>query len=272
MLSVLASHGYSMVYSSDLMDIAVSYYNAVFRRIPVLPRTIKKSDVFACPSGHEAGLANLEQKICDGDDLTPHLSRGLKNTDGDDDLLSDWGVYHLHMGIVTESDGFMARTGPVLFAIPTDNRMHFIQVYAHGNWSNRDVLEIVHRNWPEILAPFSPKGVVDISMNPDSEDIAKLRKTHINTSLKMSDGTIYFSPGWGMMTDGTSARVVFAAQKGMKEVARWDKLISSQPSTVLSALKDAGHDGEASVHFSLSIEPTGVFAVAGNWPLRVKLA
>ncbi len=272
MLSVLASYGYSTDSFSDLMDLAVSYYNAAFRRIPSVPRSILKSDVFSCPSGHEAGLAELERKICIGEDITSHLSRGLKKLDGEDDLLSDWGVYHLHLGTAIESDGFMSRTGPVLYAIPSESKMHFIQAYSHGNWSNRDVIEIVHRNWPQILAPFSPKGVVDISMNPDSGHIAKFRKAHINTSLKMSDGTIYFSPGLGMMTDGTSARAVLAAQKGIRDVAQWDAFISSQSSTVLDALREAGHDGTTEVRFTLSLESTGVYAIAETWALRLKLA
>ncbi|QQL44423.1 hypothetical protein [Sulfuriroseicoccus oceanibius] len=267
----LAELGYTIPANSTHEDISILYFNALRRRIQPAPRTVHRSAEFSCPSELQAGLEDLEAKIVGGDDLTPHLSRGLKKAGKQDDMLNDWGVYHLHLGTSIEGDGFAERTGPVLFALVTTSSLYEIQVYPHGNWSNREVVEIIHKNWPDTIERYRLKGVIDIAHNPTSEDVKLLRDAHVNTSLKMDDGAIYMSIGGGMMSDGTGSDVLMQADWHAKTVVDLERSIKSNPSEILTALKEQGHDGTSTVKLVLEADERGLWAFCEEFSIRFRL-
>ena len=65
-----------------------------------------------------------------------HLSRKIVDLDYDDDLLNDWDIYHLHLGTNLHIDGFVKRTGPMLFVRFNEQNAYFKNVMGHGSWTN----------------------------------------------------------------------------------------------------------------------------------------
>lgn len=72
-----------------------------------------------------------------------------------DRFLDDYGCVHFHLG--ERLDGkYIKRTGPVALAFVTDDEIFFIETKPHGKdfpytWSNKSVLEILHRERDHIL-------------------------------------------------------------------------------------------------------------------------
>ena len=78
----------------------------------------------------------------------------------------------------------------------------------HQEFANRVLLEILHANWPDAIAGYRLRGVIDVFSVPSDDEIKALRRGHVSTVLKMKDGTIYAPLGGGIATSGLSVDVV----------------------------------------------------------------
>jgi hypothetical protein len=97
----------------------------------------------------QPGIDLVGSKIELGIDLRPHISRKIVDLHFDDDLLNEWDIHHLHLGTTLDANGFVKRTGPVLFVRFDRQNAYFINVLGHGSWTNQDMIRIIHRKWPE---------------------------------------------------------------------------------------------------------------------------
>ena len=155
---VMVQHWGYDVSNIDEQDIPIVYYNAMQRRIACQPRQVVTSDIFQCPDQHSQGWSNLKASILKGEDVTPYLSKSIENITYPDSMLNDWGVYHFHLG--EESDGrFITRTGPLLFALVKADILYAINVYHHEQWTDSNIVETIHRNWPSLVGRYIVKGI-----------------------------------------------------------------------------------------------------------------
>lgn len=145
------------------------------RRINSCPRTVYMSNLFICPPELQNSWELLKSKIQSGEDLTPHLSRKVTNARDNDSMLNEWGIFHLHLGESLESDGFIERSGPLVFGYVTDSAFYAVNIFNHGNWTNNDIVEIIHTNWPDIISTYK-NHALSISNNPSLTERATLRK------------------------------------------------------------------------------------------------
>ena len=218
LLARLVALGYQLPAVLSEQSVRMRYFNVQHRLIPRRPRSILRAAGFACPPEVQAGLTLLERKVAQGDDLRPHLSRGLLDAGYSDALLNDWGIYHFHLGTTLDQQGFIARTKPVLFARIEADTAYFIDVRLHGRnvpapWSSLELLRCLHANWPATIEPFRAQGVVGLAYAPGEgpptdEQIAQLRNAGVNVLHELAPGAVYAPPGYGYATDGTSVRVV----------------------------------------------------------------
>jgi len=209
----------------DLRSLLKIYYNYQRRIVEPVSRKIMIPDGFSCPPEVNQGFNALLEKIREGSDLSPHLSTKLKRADYNDMLLNDWDIHHLHLGEIIESDGFVNRTGLVLFIRFTAICAYLIVIARHGTWSNRDMIQILHDNWPDSLEDHTIKGIVGIEKNPTSEEIDALRKANINSVVEI-DGKFYFSIGGGYMSSGDSMIVVHQVDRIMIRIHDFEEHVS----------------------------------------------
>jgi hypothetical protein len=206
--------GYIVDPKIDYKEIAITYFNLLKRRISSKARKILVSKEFICPPDLVQNLEIIKGKVTRGDNLVPHQSTRLNDPNYDDALLNDWDINHLHLGITLRPDGFVERTGPVLFARVTDDIFYMICIMEHGPgnqpWIQKKLLEAIHKNWPESIAHRALKGVVSVEFNPTDQEIGQLRKGHVFGIYQMDDGTVYVPPGGGATTSGRSADVMNA--------------------------------------------------------------
>jgi len=99
---------------NDAHRVCLDHWNAFARRIQARQRKVHRSSELRLREHllHEplrTGLLVVEQELIGGQDLTPRLSRKLKDRTFNDKMLHDWGLHHLHLGTATENDGFVKR-------------------------------------------------------------------------------------------------------------------------------------------------------------------
>jgi len=268
----LQNLGYPVDTLSDPDQVSIAYFNAIKRRLPVKKRKLFKSKEFSCPDELEGGLQIFENKIRNGDDINPHLSRGLKKLKYDDYLLNDWGIYHFHLSSDIEGDGYTKRTGPVLFGFLTHDSFYEINIYNHGNWTNVDLIEILHNNWPYLIEKFRLDDVIQMAYKPNSSIIKDLRKNQLNSFLQVSDGTVYSQPGLGYSTLGTAVDVSVATTRYKQLMRHLQNSIRDQLlDEMKKELKKLGHNEDEDIELRLCIENGWAYAFCEKYNIKFKL-
>ena len=207
--------GYNTDDVTDDRELMTNYFTVRYRLLPIKPRKVFIANKITCPQDLKEGYEAFINKVSEGGDLNPHMSRTNKVLDKKGKLFYDWGIYHFHLGQNIEDDGYVERTGNVLFAIVDKDKFYAIAIMPHDNWANKDLLEIILANWPNLLNTYRIEA--KMASNPTSVDIAALRKANVVTAVELSDGISYFGRGMGYMSDGSSARAVLEVTRKVQE-------------------------------------------------------
>jgi|GEM_PF-5892401 hypothetical protein len=150
------------------------------KRIPAKrPRIVHRAKDFVCPDKYQKGLDQLIEKFERGDDLYPYLTKTIRALDFSDGLLFDWDMYHFHLGETIEK-GFITRTKHILYAIVKDDDVYLIIIAPHGKdiedhiaWSNIDLVQIAHDNWPNIFSAPLGRRKEDSSGSGEDEIVSE---------------------------------------------------------------------------------------------------
>ena len=183
----MESDGYHISSVNDDDEAAMRIYAKLNRRIiEPLPRQILEASNFD-PSSYQSGIAKLENAIRNGESLSPYMSKTITEAGFRDSMLDHWGIYHFHLGTELEESGnFMRRTKDILLCRVDDRYAYFIKVLPHGRnvsapWYEKELIEIIHDNWPESIRHALAIGVTAISPRLNDQEIAELRKkTNLN--------------------------------------------------------------------------------------------
>ena len=202
--------GYSTDGRTD-EDVVMMFWK-VYYRIPLMkPRKIHKAISFSCPPELKAGLDKLENSVIHGNSLKPFLSEGVDHIDNKrfyDNLLSDWNIHHFHLGTTMRSDGFIERTGNLLFAELDSDNFYEIAILDHNDhWTEKDLLEIINTNWPELTKNYS-LNAISTKSNFSNNVMKKFRKNGIQSLVTLTDGKVLAPLGGGYSTDGTPMDVI----------------------------------------------------------------
>lgn len=212
-------------------DIAIRYFTIFLRLIVSKPRKIVKSKDFSCPCDLQKGLSILEEKIVNGYSLLPHQSKSIIKLSTEDLLLYTWSIHHFHLGESVESDGFIKRTGPVLFAYVTDDTFYMIGIKNHGTWSDKNLIQTIYDNWPNLLQKWKIDG--QPVENLDSVEIGKLRKCHVNTLVQLKDGSSFIGPGRGITTAGSPLEATMIYNNILRDLYLFVDGIKNNPTSFL---------------------------------------
>ena len=163
------------------------------------------------PQDINDGIDSVQEKLEQGVDVTPHMSKGILNGSFTDHLLSDWGIYHLHLGLSMDGN-FIKRTKEVLFVFIHESQAYFIDVRDHGRdgekhvFAQFDLLKTLADEFPKVIQRFELKDLKCSSSNvTDPEQIVKNRKDGVEIPYTIN-GKIYFPPGGGITTASTSTQ------------------------------------------------------------------
>ncbi len=234
-------------------NIAHVYFNSKQRIINTAKRTVEVSDVFICPSELISGWNVLKSKIENGQDITLHHSMLIRNAAAQDLMLSDWGVYHFHLGTTLNEHGFFQRTKPLLFAKVTSDTFYAINIYNHGAWNDTTIIETIHRNWPHLISSSITAGIKIFAQ--DDQKKAAIRKQHGNSFLTTKDGTVYAPVGGGIMTSGYSASNAIKVVQMHNLLSKLTNILDEEKEKYTEMLKKVGYVNENEVEAKLRIVP-----------------
>ena len=123
------------------------WYKFQRRTVPAKPRIIYKAFDFSCPPEHTGGLAQIENDIIYGKDLTRYLSTRLEDITFQDRVLDVSQIYHFHLGVGPRSNAkgqlnpitnaripMVERTDDLLMLWITDEAAYFIAIVDHNRW------------------------------------------------------------------------------------------------------------------------------------------
>jgi hypothetical protein len=250
----LEARGYAVPVELEPERVCRLYLNFLRRRVPPVPRNVFVASEFSCPQDHQAGLNVVRAKIESGQDLTPHLSRGLKTLEYHDMLLNDWDIHHLHLGTKLKPDGYVSPTKFVLFVRFSTTSAYLIAVLPHGRgvqppnpWARQELLRIIHRNWPESIAIFRCNGVRLVEA-PTDEQIHQARHIKIEGEKREAaltyfvevDDVVYAPIGGGSASSQMSCDVVTECDRIFDALQEYEDFVRQSVSGIVAEAKARG--------------------------------
>lgn len=199
-------------------DLWYDFFNLQKKTITPGKRKVWFSREFSCPDVVRPGLDLLIAKFQNGETVVPHLSKDALKPSKFDELLYDWGIYHFHLGTTMDvTTGRIMRTGPILFAKVDAENVYCINVYSHDKaalppWCRQEMVEIVHRNWPETIEQYRfpeaahavyPGGRTKVT----DQEYAAIRRSHAFTLITAEENAVYAPIGGGMASSGHSVEL-----------------------------------------------------------------
>lgn len=195
-------------YSDDISkeSLIIKYFTYLRKKGGHSPRRrrVHISNEFECPQELLEGYTQLTNVMEQGRDIAPYLSKRVDNISHVDYMFNDWEVLHLHLGnqFDTNNERFIARTGPLLFLHLTPDNAYFINIYNHGDWTDRSILQIMYDNWPELIQPFILKDVMGLAYQYNEKQHQQLRKSGVVVFHELQDANgdkiVIAPPGLGM--------------------------------------------------------------------------
>jgi len=193
--------------SSPDFEVARMWLSMERRLIESKPRRVIRPESFAFESDNELPLVEIERRAGQGRELNSFLSKRARNPFQSDALLSDWGIHHLHLNLVLDANDFRRRSDRLLFVRVRPEELYFIAIGDHTSWSDVELIEVIHRNWPETIAQHCIPGLPAPRTTWSSRERQQLRNAGRQTLVSTNDGTTYAPIGGGYTTDGSSLEV-----------------------------------------------------------------
>lgn len=264
----LAAMGHSVNLQDDTYTALCKYLNAKNRAVPVVEWAVAKSSELASrtlSATIQTGLTDFLDKASRGEDLNPHLSKTMARVDYNDLLFNDWGFYHFHLGLAAPGQAFSSRTGELLFVIARQGCFYCIDVMDHAAFSCVELLKIVHRNWPYLLARFSLNGIIRLETQYTDDELKNLRRAGVQVLIQMDDGTVYGPPGGGLATDGSNIALTLKAMRYMKRVRAAEERLSMMEQRLRAEIAQTGKKLPISLSLRLAdIDDSGMQVIEEN--------
>jgi len=234
-------------------ELLIIYFNWLERLVYPTKRAIHESskideNPLVFDPRYKAGLDEIKRKILAGEELTPHLSRSIRNgfqqsTDPKklnrrqdlDLMLSAWKIHHLHLSADIENDGFVERTGALLFAIFQPKDAYLVDIVEHGGWTKKHVIETVVKEWPSRGIVHEIKGSIRLSQSYTENEHAKIRNAGLNSAIEC-DGKVWMT-ATGTTSAGTSLTATLEANKISHRLREFRAAIRDDPEWIVKRIK-----------------------------------
>ncbi|EPC03352.1 hypothetical protein L861_17575 [Litchfieldella anticariensis FP35 = DSM 16096] len=219
----------------NLSNLLVHYFTVYSRRIPIIQWNVHVSSKLA----ERNEISNIVQKLESGEDVNGLLSNKVKklNQAKHADLLrSEWGIYHLHFKENRSED--------LLFVYFNEDNAYLLDILKHEKpdgsvvtWTNTDLIQIIHDNWPHIIESSIFKTDSDAPVLT-AEQRRTLRKKTTNTNVVVSDGTEYMPLGGGFSSSKHPVSAVIQSDFLLHRVKQLQASVRDNYSVIEKALAE----------------------------------
>lgn len=240
----LDEHGISCCRSMPVDRLVARYFEMGIRWIQPTSRQVHFSNQIHASLGQISLLCQddnsardawtsvfrLHKLLVEGANVNAYLSRNIRHLRSCDGLLWQYGMHHFHLGRETEKDGFVKRSGLLLFAIVAPQDVYFVDVRKHPRsrgveWVNQELLRIVHSNWPHLIEANVLNGVCASELT-DGE-MHELRRKNSNYSVNIEGQAVGPMLG-GLAGDGSSVLCTFRADKLLRDLSYHEKVLQNE--------------------------------------------
>ena len=193
--------------------LAERYFRAKATMISQRPRSVHWSSelrtrLSTLEERYRLALDEIERRLTVGDNLAEFLSKRVLDVEKSDGMLNDFGLHHLHLGHkANPGDEHVGRSDWLLFAGVGSDDVLFVDVRRHPQlgdaddygWSDPELFDIIHRNWPNVLPSHQLRGVSGDSLS--DRERKELRRKNMNVVTRIGDMAIA-PPGGGTTASG----------------------------------------------------------------------
>jgi len=264
----LLNMGFSVPPGLDARDSCVAFFKVLGRTISMRSRTIKRSAELRARTltpYQTIALHTIEAESLAGDNLNHRLTRQFWNADFNDFLLNDWNIHHLHIGPPGMGPkGLSGGTSELLYVIVRRDEIYFIDLLDHRAFAEQALMEIVHANWPEIIAPYRMQADLYFGSSPTADERAQARKAGLTIPLQVADGTGYWPPGGGQSTSRDNSVAVGHAYSNCNRVARFHAQCSNHLNEIVRQFRVS--TSTEPIQFRLHVD----FSEPAQWRLHLK--
>lgn len=194
-------------YISDWLDICDKKIISKKRKVFYSKELQHKIDTNEIDDKTKSLIECFKQKFENGEDISPFLSKNIKNVTTIDKLLTIWRIHHLHL--TDQLNGEMSdRSDKYLLFILFQDNIYFLDQTKHlskSEFASRYLLEILaNNNWLHFVSIFNSPDVVSTSYEITSdEELYNFWKTNINyCTFKI--GNAFYTNINGLTLAGTS--------------------------------------------------------------------
>ena len=180
----------------------------------------------------------IKTKLQNGEDVNPFLSKQAVKPKFNDYLLLDWGIHHFHLNKSNSGNYFNDRSDYLLIARIKDDKVYFIDIEHHDNsevFVKQEYLKIILDNWSDILKPYEFTG--KLSYSPSNDEIKKLRKNQINSSIQIKD-KFYMPMGGGITTSGDGEQHIIGAMQILKYIKHLEEHCKNNLEVILNDIEN----------------------------------
>ena len=185
-------------------------------------------------------IQKIIKDIRSGNDLSKYLSTKIKELNYTDKTLASFGISHFHLGEKIETKG--SRQGKIkgtdclLFIYFDFGNAYLLEILKHKDgFLNIKLLEILQRNWPNLLESLKVKGISS-PKKPSDKEVAELLKKNINPPILINED-VYVLPTGGLTGAGISLKNVYEVMKARDHIQRMAILIDGNKTLVADAIR-----------------------------------
>jgi hypothetical protein len=175
----------------------------------------------------------------------------------------------MHVSTALESDGFVERDGPLIFALFRQDRAYLIDIRRHDDFADEDLIRIIVDTWPTEGLVHQLKGVVGLEQQHSKDDRKLLRSAGIATLVQIGDQV--FLPATGISTAGTSSGASVRCGKIMRALRKFEEYVEADPNPCREWIRQQGrHPGDIlRFEFEVFQNGFGVIEMSSGLPIRL---
>lgn len=251
----------------DAHQLLIVYRNWMSRNVQQRRRTVEVSQTLSAKllsSPHKPAVDAIIADIQNGELLKKYLSRGvaiaaqIPRADAKfqrrrdlDLMLTSWQMHHMHLGQGVDPDGFVTRTGDLLFVVFRPDVAYLVDIMPHGSWSSDRLLEIVVRELPNSGAAVIMQGVKGLARQDSETEAQRLRNAAINSPREIG-GRVVMPTGMMSMA-GTSIQSIRAADDAIGKLEAFEANWADNSEGMRQFIREHGGEIDADPEFVFHI-------------------
>lgn len=272
MLDMLTSAEYRIDNNEPLDSVSYKYWNVKRKELFPAPRKVYEPEGFAIPSNQLDAYSWLKSKILAGENVNPHQSKRLSNTSFEDPLFNDWGIHHFHLTTRYEEDGsgWVERDGPLLFAFVRGDAFYSLKIGDHGDWCDKDLLRIIHENWPDLIAPYR-LNIAGVEREHEP-DLKLMRRKGITVFHEVAPGAYYCAIGGGYSCTGISGEALRMSDMFIGNISALEQEFRRNIDYFIAEFKAKSLDVNKRLEFKFTVNEFGFHVWERSLNVKILLA